>query len=57
MAIDNPGAINAGIYAAEIIATFDPEVQNRLVSYKDELARSVAEKSARVKQQFAAKTS
>lgn len=57
MAIDKPGAINAGIYAAEIIATFDPEVQNRLVSYKDELARSVAEKSARVKQQFAAKTS
>jgi 5-(carboxyamino)imidazole ribonucleotide mutase len=57
MAIDKPGAINAGIYAAEIIATFDPAVQNRLTSYKEELARSVAEKSARVKQQFAGKTS
>jgi 5-(carboxyamino)imidazole ribonucleotide mutase len=57
MAIDKPGAINAGIYAAEIIATFDPAVQNRLTAYKEELARSVAEKSARVKQQFAGKTS
>ncbi len=55
MAIDKPGAINAAIYAAEIIATFDPEVGQRLVAYKDELARVVAEKSARVKQQFAGK--
>ena len=55
MAIDKPGAINAAIYAAEIIATFDPEVGKRLVAYKDELARVVAEKSARVKQQFAGK--
>ena len=57
MAIDKPGAINAAIYAAEIIATFDPEIGKRLVAYKEELARSVAEKSARVKQQFAGKTS
>lgn len=56
MAIDKPGAINAAIYAAEIIATFDPEVSRRLAAYKDELARSVAEKSARVKQQFAPKS-
>ena len=55
MAIDKPGAINAAIYAAEIIATFDAEVGKRLLAYKDELARSVAEKSARVKQQFAGK--
>ena len=47
------GAINAAIYAAEIIATFDPRVAEQLVSYKQELARSVAEKSARVKEQFA----
>jgi 5-(carboxyamino)imidazole ribonucleotide mutase len=56
MAIDKPGAINAAIYAAEIIATFDPEIGKRLVAYKEELARSVAETSARVKQQFASKT-
>lgn len=53
MAIDKPGATNAAIYAAEILATSDPEVSQRLAAYKEELARSVAEKSARVKQQFA----
>jgi 5-(carboxyamino)imidazole ribonucleotide mutase len=56
MAIDKPGAINAAIYAAEILATFDPLVAERLAAYKDELSRSVAEKSARVKKQFAGKT-
>jgi 5-(carboxyamino)imidazole ribonucleotide mutase len=56
MAIDKPGAINAAIYAAEIIGTFDPRVADQLVAYKQELARSVAEKSARVKQQFAQQT-
>ena len=55
MAIDKPGAINAAIYAAEILATSDPAVARRLVAYKEELARSVSEKSARVKQQFAGK--
>ena len=53
MAIDKPGATNAAIYAAEILATSDPTVAERLVAYKQELARSVAEKSDRVKQHFA----
>jgi 5-(carboxyamino)imidazole ribonucleotide mutase len=57
MAIDKPGAINAAIYAAEILATSDPQVAQRLISYKEELAKSVAEKSARVKEQYAGKTS
>jgi 5-(carboxyamino)imidazole ribonucleotide mutase len=57
MAIDKPGAINAAIFAAEILATADPEVAQRLISYKEELAKSVAEKSARVKQEYAGKTS
>jgi len=57
MAIDKPGAINAAIYAAEILATSDPEVAQRLISYKEELAKYVAEKSARVKLQYAGKTS
>jgi len=56
MAIDEPGAINAGIFAAEIIATFDPVIAQRLTAYKEELAKSVAEKSARVKQQYAGKS-
>ena len=55
MAIDKPGAINAAIYAAEIISTFEPKIERRLAAYKEELARSVAEKSARVKQQYANK--
>ncbi len=55
MAIDKPGAINAAIYAAEILSTSDPELGRRLAGYKEELARSVAEKSARVKEQFAGK--
>jgi 5-(carboxyamino)imidazole ribonucleotide mutase len=53
MAIDKPGARNAGIFAAEIIATCDPRVAERLAAYKQELARSVEEKSAKVKQQLA----
>lgn len=57
MAIDKPGATNAAIYAAEIIATSDPRVAERLTTYKEELAKSVLEKSARVKQQFAGKAS
>jgi 5-(carboxyamino)imidazole ribonucleotide mutase len=50
MAIDKAGATNAAIYAAEIIATYDPAIRERLLAYKDELARTTAEKSARVKQ-------
>ena len=56
MAIDKPGAINAAIYATEILATSDSQVTERLRSYKQELARGVEEKSARVKQQFAGRT-
>ncbi len=37
MAIDKPGAVNAGIYAAEIVATFDPRVAHLLTEYKREL--------------------
>src|SRR5258708_587499 len=57
MAIDKPGAINAAIFAAEILATSDPEVAQRLTTYKEELAKSVAEKSPRGKPQHAGKTS
>ncbi len=48
MAIDKPGGINAGIFAAEIIGTVDPAVRKRLESYKEELARTVAEKNGRL---------
>src|ERR1700733_7966333 len=57
MAIDKPGAINAAIYAAEILAISDAQLAARLVTHKEDLARSVAEKSARMKLQYAGKTS
>lgn len=52
MAVDKPGARNAGIYAAEIIALSDGALAQRLRQFKEELARSVAEKSAKLKQQL-----
>jgi phosphoribosylcarboxyaminoimidazole (NCAIR) mutase len=55
MAIDKPGAVNAAIYAAEILATSDGRIAQVLAAYKQELARSVSEKSARVREQFAGK--
>ena len=57
MAIDKPGAINAAIYAAEILSVSDPAIARRLVEYKEELARSVEEKSVRVRLQFGKKSS
>ncbi|HXJ18204.1 MAG TPA: 5-(carboxyamino)imidazole ribonucleotide mutase [Candidatus Polarisedimenticolia bacterium] len=55
MAIDKAGAVNAAIFAAEILALSDPEIALKLVGHKEELARSVAEKNARLKKQLADK--
>jgi phosphoribosylaminoimidazole carboxylase PurE protein len=52
MAVDKPGARNAGIYAAEILALSDAVLAARLRQFKEDLARSVAEKSAKLKQQL-----
>jgi 5-(carboxyamino)imidazole ribonucleotide mutase len=51
-AIGKPGAINAAIFAAQIIATSDRGIAQKLVEYKEQLARSVAEKSEKVKREF-----
>lgn len=53
MAIDKAGAVNAAIFAAEILGTADSAIAKKLVEHKEELARSVAEKNARLKQQIA----
>jgi len=53
MAIDQAGAVNAAIFAAEILALSDPEIGLKLVGHKEELARSVAEKNARLQKQLA----
>ncbi len=51
-AIGKPGAINAAIFAAEIIATSDPVMARKLGEHKERLARSVAEKAEKVKRDF-----
>lgn len=55
MAIDKAGAVNAAIFAAEILGTFDAEISRKLAAHKEELARSVAEKNARLQKQLAEK--
>jgi len=52
MAIDKAGAVNAAIFAAEILGTSDPEIARKLVAHKEDLAKSVAEKNERLKQQI-----
>jgi len=56
MAIDKAGAVNAAIFAAEILGTSDSEIARKLVEHKQELARSVAEKNVRLREQLAAKS-
>jgi 5-(carboxyamino)imidazole ribonucleotide mutase len=53
MAIDRAGAVNAAVFAAEILGTSDPEMARKLVAHKEDLARSVAEKNARLQKQLA----
>jgi phosphoribosylaminoimidazole carboxylase PurE protein len=52
MAIDKAGAVNAAIFAAEILALSDPEIARKLVAHKQELVNSVAEKNARLQKQI-----
>jgi 5-(carboxyamino)imidazole ribonucleotide mutase len=51
-AIGKPGAINAAIFAAQIIATSDTGIALKLIEYKEQLARTVAEKSEKLKREF-----
>jgi phosphoribosylamine--glycine ligase len=48
MAIGKSGARNAGILAAQIIATADPELGQKLTRFKQEMARQVEEKAKKV---------
>lgn len=48
VAIGKPGATNAGILAAQIIGLSDPEVGCLLVLYKEEMAKKVEEKAAKI---------
>lgn len=53
MAIDKAGAVNAAIFAAEILALGDAEIARKLVAHKEDLAKSVAEKNAKLQKQIA----
>ncbi|MBI2819937.1 MAG: 5-(carboxyamino)imidazole ribonucleotide mutase [Acidobacteria bacterium] len=52
MAVGKAGAINAAIYAAQILATADEALAQRLVQLKNKMADDVVDKSARMKQEF-----
>jgi len=52
VSIGKPGAVNAAIFAVEILATSDATLAKKLAAHKEQLARSVAEKSAKVKREF-----
>ncbi len=48
MSLGKPGAKNAGIFAAQIIATGDVKVANRLKVFRVEMERDVEEKAKRL---------
>ncbi len=48
VAVGKPGATNAGILAAQILALSDPELAARLDAYKQEMADKVLEKSKKI---------
>lgn len=50
VAIGKPGATNAGILAAQIIAVADPAIAKKLDAHKDKLAKGVEEKSKKLKE-------
>jgi len=51
LAIGKAGATNAGILAAQILALSDPAVAGKMAIHKEKLARSVEEKSKKLKSQ------
>jgi phosphoribosylamine--glycine ligase len=50
VAIGKPGATNAGVLAAQMIALARPDVAKRLVAYKKKLAEEVEAAAAKLKQ-------
>jgi len=50
VSIGKPGATNAGVLAAQILAVGDPAVAARLVAYKKKLAEKVEQAAAKLQQ-------
>ncbi len=51
MGVGKSGATNAGIFAVQVLALEDDKLMQRLVEYKQNLEKSVAEKSKKVEEQ------
>lgn len=51
MGVGKSGATNAGIFAVQILALEDEKLMKRLVAYKDQLEKSVAENSKKMQEQ------
>ena len=49
---DNIEIFNAAIFAVEILAATDAALAERLDGHKESLARSVAEKSEKIRREF-----
>ncbi|MGZ4832971.1 MAG: 5-(carboxyamino)imidazole ribonucleotide mutase [Terriglobales bacterium] len=49
VAVGKPGATNAGILAAQMLAISDPEIAKGMKAHKEKLARGVEEKSRKLK--------
>jgi 5-(carboxyamino)imidazole ribonucleotide mutase len=49
VAIGKPGATNAGILAAQILAVGDAEIGRKMTAHKEKLAKGVEEKSQKLK--------
>ncbi len=52
MAVGKAGAVNAAVFAAQIIAIHDPEIAQKLSQFKEKLEQKVREKSEHVKKTF-----
>src|ERR1700754_725785 len=55
VAIGKPGASNAGILAAQILALASPDLTKKMAAHKEKLASGVAEKSRKLQATLAAK--
>ena len=51
VSVGRPGATNAAVLAAEILAVSDPEIGARLVAYKQKLADAVEQAAAKISRQ------
>jgi len=51
MGVGNSGATNAAVFAVQILALGDERLAKRLAEYKDQLEKSVAEKSKKVEEE------